>query len=464
MNRKTWIAISVILGIVAVIIFYSSSDAETEKPIETEVKRGNFDVRVTVTGELQAKSSVKIEAPQKELRDIRIWEISIASIVPEGTVVDAGDVVATLEETEVVNKLRDIEEEIEKEQGDIEKAKIDSSLELRSQRDKIVNLKYAMEEAEITLEQSKYESPAVIRQAQISLDKAKREYNQAVQSYKLKVEQAKVTLRQRTMDLSKKLRRKEEIESARKKLTIKAPTSGMVIYRKERDGTKKKEGSRIQLWRDPVVATLPDLSELVSKTYVNEIDISKVKEGQRVDIGVDAFPELGFTGEVIQVANIGEQLPNADARVFEVSIILEETDPKLRPSMTTSNSIVTNSFKDVLFVPLEAVHSNDSLTFVYRRNNVKQLVLLGAENENEIIIEKGLEEGNNVYLSVPEDPESYQYKGMELAEEIKERLKQETDNTGLETAMKGHDTQEKDKKAVKKTGSPRSLQRQKAQK
>ncbi len=463
MNRKTWITLGVIFGVIIVIILYSSSDADAEKPIETKVSKGQFDVRVTVTGELQAKNSVKIEAPQKELRDIRIWEISIATLIPEGTVVDSGEVVATLEQTEVENKLRDIEEEIEKEQGDIEKARIDSSLELRAQRDKIINLKYAMEEAEITLEQSKYESPAVIRQAQISLDKAKREYNQSVKSYELKVEQSKVTIRQRSIQLNKRVRRKEEILTARNKLTIRAPKSGMVIYRKERDGTKKKEGSRIQLWRDPVVATLPDLSELISKTYVNEIDISKVKENQHVDIGVDAFPELSFTGKVLEVANIGEQLPKADARVFEVSIILNETDPKLRPSMTTSNSIVTNSFENVLYVPLEAVHSNDSLTYVYRRNNVKRLVLLGEENENEVIIEKGLKEGNRVYLSKPANSENYDYDNMELAEEIKNRLTKETDNTALETAINQEDKKES-KKAVKRTGSPKSLQKQKAEK
>lgn len=463
MNRKTWITLGIIVGVIIFIILYSSSDADAERPIETNVSKGQFDVRVTVTGELQAKNSVKIEAPQKELRDIRIWEISIATLIPEGTVVDSGDVVATLEQTEVENELRDIEEEIEKEQGDIEKARIDSSLELRAQRDKIINLKYAMEEAEITLEQSKYESPAVIRQAQISLDKAQREYNQAVQSYELKVEQSKVTIRQRSIQLNKRIRRKEEILAAKQKLTIRAPKSGMVIYRKERDGTKKKEGSRIQLWRDPVVATLPDLSELISKTYVNEIDISKVKEDQHVDIGVDAFPELSFTGKVLQVANIGEQLPKADARVFEVTIILNETDPKLRPSMTTSNSIVTNSFENVLYVPLEAVYSNDSLTYVYKKNNVKRLVLLGEENENKVIIEKGLKEGERVYLSKPENGENYDYDNMELAEEIKNRLTKETDNTALETAMQQKD-EKKTKKAVKQTGSPKSLQNQKAEK
>ena len=59
---------------------------------------------------------------------------------------------------------------------------------------------------------------------------------------------------------------------------------------------------------------------MISKTYVNEIDVSKVKAGQKVEIIVDAFPERSYTGTVTSVANIGEQLPNADAKVFEVLI------------------------------------------------------------------------------------------------------------------------------------------------
>ncbi|MCK7532908.1 MAG: HlyD family efflux transporter periplasmic adaptor subunit [Marinilabiliales bacterium] len=81
----------------------------------------------------------------------------------------------------------------------------------------------------------------------------------------------------------------------------------MVIYKREWNGAKRKVGSEISPW-DPVVATLPDLSSMISKTYVNEIDVSKVKAGQRVRLTVDAFPEKSYTGAVISVANIGEQL------------------------------------------------------------------------------------------------------------------------------------------------------------
>ncbi|MCB9028623.1 MAG: HlyD family efflux transporter periplasmic adaptor subunit [Bacteroidales bacterium] len=128
----------------------------------------------------------------------------------------------------------------------------------------------------------------------------------------------------------------------------------MVIYKREWNGAKRKVGSEISPW-DPVVATLPDLSSMISKTYVNEIDVSKVKAGQPVRLTVDAFPEKSYTGEVISVANIGEQLPNTDAKVFEVITKIDGSDPILRPSMTTGNQIMTKTFMDVIYVPLETV-------------------------------------------------------------------------------------------------------------
>ncbi len=145
---------------------------------------------------------------------------------------------------------------------------------------------------------------------------------------------------------------------------------------------------------------------MITKTYVNEIDISKVKTGQRVEIGVDAFPEKEYTGEVIEVANIGEQMRNSNAKVFEVKIEVNEFDSILRPAMTTKNVIITDEIEDVLFIPLEGIFNLDSIQFVYNSGK-RQQVIVGKSNENEIIIKAGLEEGDIIRLTAPEEPESY---------------------------------------------------------
>ena len=63
--------------------------------------------------------------------------------------------------------------------------------------------------------------------------------------------------------------------------TIKAPSPGMVIYKKEFNGAKRKTGSTVNPF-DRIIATLPDLSTMISKMYVSEIEVNKVKNGQKV--------------------------------------------------------------------------------------------------------------------------------------------------------------------------------------
>jgi hypothetical protein len=197
----------------------------------------------------------------------------------------------------------------------------------------------------------------------------------------------------------------------------------MVIYRRNWDGSKMGIGATVNAW-DNVVAELPDLSEMISKTYVNEIDISKVKVGQPVKIGVDAFPEKKFTGTVTEVANIGEQLQGTNAKVFEVKILVHEFDSILRPAMTTNNTILTATIDSVIYIPLEAIFNNDSITFVYKKDGsriVKQQVIVGLSNDNEIIVKEGLSEKDQVLLSSPENEQDI--KTLMLSSEIMEKYR-----------------------------------------
>jgi HlyD family secretion protein len=422
MKRRTLIFLMMLAAVIAAAIIYSvASKDDSIKPLETEVKQGKFEILVTVTGELQAQTSTDITAPLLlRSRELRLHRIKIQDLIAEGTVVDSGDYVATLDRSEADNTYKDISDELEVRESDYTKTKLDTTIQLRELRDEMINLEFNMEEAEITLEQSLYEPPTTIRQAKINLDKATRAYEQAVKNYQLKVQQAKADMTEVTVDLAKQRRRKAQMEDVLQQFVIHAPAPGMVIYKREWSGQKRTVGSEISPW-DLTVATLPDMSTMVSKTYVNEIDISKIKVGQVVRAGVDAFPEKQYTGMVTEVANIGEQLPNTDAKVFEVVIKLNESDPILRPSMTTSNSIITETYDSVLYIPLEAVHSNDSMTYVYMKNNTKQVVVLDESNENEIIVEAGLSAGDKILLSVPEGAEAMKFTGLELVEVIRQK-------------------------------------------
>ena len=419
-KKNIWIIAAVLVIIVAV-VWFSRSKQKVDTTLITEVSQGEFEVLVTVTGELQAMNSENIMAPM-ELRSgvFRYGDYKIQDLIVEGTVVDSGDVVATLDRSTAANSLQDVEDAIEKAESKCLTTRLDTTMTLQGLRDELLNKRFTVEEAEIKLEQSKFEPPATIRQAEIDLNKAERSLEQSEVNYKLKIQQAKANMNEADIDLARQVRRRQQMYDVLEQFTIKAPKKGMVIYFREWSGQKRKTGSTISPW-DLIVATLPDLSEMISKTYVNEIDISKIKKGQKVRIGVDAFPEKKFTGEITQVANIGEQLANTDAKVFEVTIRVNEYDPILRPSMTTSNAIIINTLYDVKYLPIDAIYSQDSIPFVYTRSGSKQIVVLGETNENEIVVEQGLNAGDKVYLSIPENSENWKLIGDDLIPIIKEK-------------------------------------------
>jgi HlyD family secretion protein len=424
---KRTLIITGIIVVVAIIILIVISKVTSKKDVANlyaQSEKGQFDIIVTTTGELQAKNSTDIFGPDfTQSRGIRVMDIKITDIVPEGTEVKKDDYVATLDRTSFDNTLKDELEKLTTYQTNMEMKILDTAVTLSNLRDNIKNLRFSVEEAAITLQQSKYEPPTTIRQAEIALDKANRTLDQNIKGYSLQVEKAKSDMRTNRNNLNEQQQRVNDLQTVLSKFIIKAPSDGMIIYKRDRLGAKRKLGSSISPW-DNVVATLPDMSSMMSKTYVNEIDVSKVKPGQHVEIVVDAFPEKKYTGTVRSVANIGEQLPNADAKVFEVLIEVDGTDPILRPSMTTGNKIVTKTISDVIFVPLESVQTGpDSIPFVYLKNGTRQIVVLGESNENNVVVEKGLQPGVPIYLSSPAKPENFKLVGEDLISVIRDREK-----------------------------------------
>jgi multidrug efflux pump subunit AcrA (membrane-fusion protein) len=400
-NSKFWLIFSVIV-IATVASWYYFSKGDKQGPtITSNVKFGDFSINVTTSGELEAKNSENILGPSG-LREVRIWQVQISDLIAEGSIVDSGQYVATLDRTEITNRMKDLESELEKLESQFIKTKLDTSMDMRAAREELINLKYALEERQITVDQSIYEPPATQRQAKIDLEKAQRAYEQAEKNFKLRTAKNDANMQEVFASYSQAQRKLEQIREVLKGFTVTAPKAGMVIYKRNWDGSKIGVGATMSSW-DNVVATLPNLTEMISKTFVNEIDISKVKVGQKVQIGVDAFPEKQYTGEVTEVANIGEQMRNSNAKVFEVVIRVNEFDSIVRPAMTTKNIINTSIIPQVLYLPIECIHTADSVSFVYTvSGQLKQQIRTGASNENQIIITEGLEEGDEVYLSPPE--------------------------------------------------------------
>lgn len=414
-------ALVIVLSVIALFVFVKVTDKDEQVDF-AEVERGFFEIAVEATGELVAENSVDIKGPNLVgNRRFRAAPVRIIDMVPEGTEVKKGDFIAELDKSTFVNSLRDEQEELRTEQANLEAKVLDSAVVLSQLRDDIYNQRYVAGEAEITLAQSKFEPPATQRQAEISLDKAQRALEQKIKQYQLK----KAQVRAEIMNLKSKVNLQQnvvdDINGVLAAFTVTAPSDGMVIYKRDRTGQKIKTNTMLNPW-DPVVATLPDMSQMLSKVYISEIEINKISLGLPVEIRIDAFPDKYFTATVSGIANIGEQLPNSDSKVFEVFARIDEFEPELRPSMTTSNRVIVKTYRDVIYVPDESVHAgSDSVPFVYTRDGKKQIVVLGESNDELIIVEQGLDAGTDVWLSVPENPEKFVLAGQELIPVIREK-------------------------------------------
>jgi len=416
MKRTIIITFAVIIVALAGLFAFNKIASQKENDsLFAEAVKGNFEISISASGEIVPENSIDIKAPEVSRgRDFRASDLKITDMVAEGTMVKEGDYIATLDRTQYNNMLKDELERLSTYRNNLEMKKLDTAVTLNNLRDAIRNQRHTVEEAEITLRNSKYEPPSTIRQAEINVDKQKRLLEQKQRGYELRVAQAKRDIRNQTIWANRIERRVESLQEVLSGFTVTAPASGMVVYKRDRRGNKIKTGSSVNAF-DRTVATLPDLSTLLSKIYVSEIDIRRIKPGLDVDIRVDAFPDKVFKGKIHTVANIGEKLENSDSKVFEVMVKINGTDAALRPAMTTSNKVIISTYNDVIYIPTECVHAGlDKIPYVYTKNKTKQIVVTGEANDKNIIIEKGLKPKQLVYTIQPENAEEFRTEGEEL--------------------------------------------------
>ncbi len=402
-RKRLAIAGGVILLLIAAYFFYKK-ETEDNISLTSKVLKGTFKNEVIISGEAQSTSSKDINGPINARRH-NIYQLKIQDLVAEGTVVKKGGYIGKLDASEVNGKINDALLNLENAQSKYTQQQLDTTLSLKQERNGIKDLQFEIEEAKLESKQSIYEAPSIIRQLEIKIDKLVRDLREKKEDYSIKKRQANAKMIEVGTEVSKIKKQIEELNNLQKEFTIYSEDEGMVTYVKDWNGTKKKVGSTISPW-EPAIASLPDLTKMESKTYSNEVDIRKMKKDLKVKIGFDAFPDIELDGIVTEVANVGENKRGSDIKLFQVLIKLNETNDNIRPGMTTSNRILTHQEEDVLMIPLEAIFSNDSISYVYMKSGYsfnKKQVELGLTNNDVAIVSKGLKENDIVYLNKPEN-------------------------------------------------------------
>ena len=327
MKRKTiFIAIGVlIVGGAAAKVMLGSGDEELLEVQTATVTLVTIVQKVNATGRIQPKTQVRISA------DVSAKIISLH--VEEGQFVQEGELLVELDRER-------FEAAVESAEANVRSAQSNSRLNEQN-----------MLKAEKDFDRSR---DLVSRklESQASLDTTDAAYQVEVARYASsldQVEQARASLKQAADDLSKTI--------------IFSPMTGTISDLNKEQG-EIAIGSAFQ---EDVIMVVADLTEMEAQVNVDENDIVGVQVGQTASIKVDALFGETLTGKVYEIANtanMDEQGGQNQKTEFEVKISIEGETGKLRPGMTASADVSTETKTDVVGIPIQsvAVRTIDQLT------------------------------------------------------------------------------------------------------
>lgn len=370
-----------------------------QKPVQTyPVKQGSFQQTFVETGELAAIKTWTYVMPSFG----RYWyEMKLVGLLDHGTEVKAGDSIIQFDPSEVNRTILNLETELEAQEANLEKLLINQK---NAQADIETNLK--TEEASFSLrklnmESSKFESERTqkirnleFQQSEIQYEKTKKRIktNQIISENDLKIQRIKVR------------QLKDQIKDAKAvlpQLKVTTPIAGIFqVARSRRGRVNIKLGDEI--YRGSPVGNVPDLSWMKVNTTVDESDFFKIWEGQRVNVRLDAIPDVKFQAEIASIGKLCHPNPdNARQKVFDVELKLLVSDSRLKPGMTVNNEFLCEELKQVLFVPTGCVETTASGSYVYKKKGQtfeRIEVEAGPSNNTHVVIRGDIKTGDLLAL------------------------------------------------------------------
>ncbi len=334
--------------------------------------------------------------------------------VKKGKYVKKGDLLAILDSYY-------IEKDIESLKNKLEKTILEYKKNLKDLNQRVLDLSYQINSTKINLKNKEkdfkyyawlvskysylYKNGKIIpeekyKNAKVTLDKLRNEINSLKAEIK-KLEKEKQNLLTK-IKLTKKIFEKEKrdilIDLQKKKTKLKdynitSPIDGQIVNLNAKENTYPQ---------NPLFEIL-NSKGLVNYIYVDEIDVGKIRKGQKVIFKVDAYPQKKYFGIVKEIL-LKPVLQNNV--VFYLVKVTGFNKTGLLPEMTSHNEIIINTLKHVLVIPSQAIkwENGKEIVYVLKGNKIeKREVKTGVENNGYVQILRGLKPGEKVVLSFEGD-------------------------------------------------------------
>jgi len=405
-----------VVGLVAAVRKGSPAASSDEIPVST-VKRGDLDMTVYANGELRATKSEILTAPP-----IGGGSLQITRLLHTGTPVRKGDLVMEFDPTEQRYKLEQNRSELLQAEQEITKARADAAVTAAQDKVALLKARFDVRRAELDVQKNELVSTIDARKNDLALEQAKRvlaELEQDVKSRTLSG-QAAIALAEEKRNKSKLAM--DQAQGNIDKMHVVAPTDGLVALNKNEDATggfffdgmslpEFREGDQVQAGRSVGQIIDPKEMQLIAK--VGELERNNIKEGEPVEIHLDALPAITLSGVVKSVSgNSSNRMfwDDDSGTKFEITVALSEASSgagsPLRPGMTGQVLLHGDPRKNIIFVPRQALFLKDNQRIVYVKNgnsfDAREVKIL-AENESRAAID-GIGAGTEIALIDPTAP------------------------------------------------------------
>ena len=416
-RRRTiiWAVTSVVLcaviGVVAAVRRAAPSTASSEIPT-TRVKWGDLEMNVYADGELRASHSEMMTAPP-----IGGGSLEITHLLHTGTVVKKGDLVMEFDPSEQRYKLEQNRSELLQAEQEITKAKADAAVTTASDKVALLKARFDVRRAELGVQKNELVSTIDARKNDLALEGAKRVLAELEQDVKSRTASGQATIALAEEKRNKAKLAMDQAEQNIAKMHVTAPMDGLVALEKNERAAggfffggmtlpEYRQGDQVDPGSTVGQVIYPREMELAAK--VGELERNNIKEGQAVDIVLDAFPDRILHGTVKSLGGMNQRrFWEADTfPKFDVVIALLGKDSWLRPGLTAQVIIHGEPRKNVLYLPRQAVMMKESkrLVFVKHGSNFdQQEVKILSENESRAAIE-GITAGAEVAMVDPTAP------------------------------------------------------------
>jgi RND family efflux transporter MFP subunit len=367
-----------------------------------DVKESEFVEVQQFRGEVKALRSIAITAPSEA------GELQVVAIVNDGALVKKGDVIVVFDKTKTEQELAQHRSSLKTAQAEIEQVRAEARLTTEAEVTAVMKARYQVEATRLEAGKQEIVSRIEGEKAKLNVSDAEQRLREAEekQASNLTVSRAKVQSK-----LQAKKKTEYDLNRAERTLTVmtvKAPADGLLSLTQQWNPNGQatlKAGDRA--WPGVSIAELPDMSTLRVTARVDETERGRLKSGQPVSVLMDAIPDRQFNGHIDQISTIAS--PDASViwpmvRNFTLTVVVDESDPRIRPAMTSQITVVIDRIPKSIVVPPRAVFQKSTGFVVYMLNGskfVERAVEIERRAGEQVLVGKGLRVGDRIALEDP---------------------------------------------------------------